>query len=224
MKSLKNRNIKAVLFDMDGVLVDSMAYHLKCWQEILRDFNIRVSDEFIYEHEGALEPEVIMNLFNQFGHQLDHSRTGEIYQTQNSLFRDRYLSQVQLYPDSLDLLTRLNEKGYLLGLVTSSRRNLVDRIWQGKDLDLFDTIITADDISRFKPFPDPYLRAMEILNQTSDSCLVVENAPAGIQSANSAGMTCLAISSTLPAEKLSSAHLVFANLRSLNNFLETTLL
>jgi beta-phosphoglucomutase len=222
-KNTRSKEIKAILFDMDGVLVDSMAFHLKTWKELLENFNIIVSDEFIYEHEGAMDPEIIVTLFGQHGYYPDPEEILQIYQSQNKMFQDKYLSQVCLYPDSLNLLQRLNRNGILLGLVTSSRRNLVKRIWQEKDLDLFKTIITADDITRFKPFPDPYLKAMEELNQSSDTCLVIENAPAGILSANTAGITCLAISSTLPADKLSAASRVFADLKSLNNFLTEVL-
>jgi beta-phosphoglucomutase len=219
----KPKGIKAILFDMDGVLVDSMAFHLKTWQELLENFNINVSDEFIYEHEGAMDPEVIVNLFKRYGHNLGPEKILQIYQTQNAMFQEKYLSQVKLYPDSLNLLQQLNQNGILLGLVTSSRRNLVKRIWQEKDLNLFQAIITADDITRFKPFPDPYLKAVAELKQSTDTCLVIENAPAGIQSANSAGITCLAISSTLPADKLSAAYQVFSSLKSLYDFLTITL-
>jgi beta-phosphoglucomutase len=219
----KKNGLKAILFDMDGVLVDSMNYHLKSWKDLLETFNIKVSDEFIFQHEGAMAPNIIMNLFNENGYFIDEAQISDIYLTQNSKFQEQYLSQVALYPESLSLLEQLNRKGILLGLVTSSRRNLVDRIWKEEDLDFFTTIISADDITRFKPFPDPYLKARDELGQKSENCLVIENAPAGIQAANSAGITCFAISSTLPKEKLSGAQQVFPNLQSLNNFFTETL-
>jgi beta-phosphoglucomutase len=216
--------LKAILFDMDGVLVDSMNYHLKSWKELLETFKITVTNEFIFQHEGAMAPEVIINLFRDHGYLIDEEQINDIYRTQNSRFQEHYLSQVGLYPESLSLLDQLTRRGILLGLVTSSRRNLVDSIWKEEHLGFFTTIISADDITRFKPFPDPYLKARDELGQKSENCLVIENAPAGIQAANSAGITCYAISSTLPEEKLSGAQQVFPNLKSLSSFLTKTLL
>ena len=60
---LENINIKAILFDMDGVLVDSMNYHLKSWKELLGSLNVNVSDQFIFENEGAMSPEIISETF-----------------------------------------------------------------------------------------------------------------------------------------------------------------
>lgn len=215
---LKDKNLKAILFDMDGVLVDSMNYHLKSWKELLGSLNVNVSDQFIFEHEGAMSPDIISELFRKNGDVLDEEQISEIYLTQNFVFLTRYLPQVNLYPGSLPLLEQLKKKEILLGLVTSSRRNLIDQIWKEEELAYFSTIISADDIDRFKPYPDPYLKALQKIEQEATNCLVIENAPAGIQSACSAGICCFAISSTLTEDKLSGAQQVFPNLRSLSRF------
>lgn len=214
----KNNGLKAVLFDMDGVLVDSMNYHLKSWKQLLENFNITVTDEFIYDHEGAMAPEIIMDLFKEYGYLIEDKQIKEIYLEQNTLFQEQYLPRVGLYPQALPLLEQLKSRGLLLGLVTSSRRNLVQEIWEENDLRFFDTIVTADETERFKPYPDPYLKAMNALGQETQNCLVIENAPAGIQAACSAGITCFAISSTLPKEKLSQAQKVFPDLNALTVF------
>jgi beta-phosphoglucomutase len=214
----KNKTIKAILFDMDGVLVDSMNYHLRSWKELLGSFNVNVSDQFIFEHEGAMSPEILIKLFKDNKFPIDEGQIKDIYQTQNSVFLTRYLPQVNLYPDSLPLLAQLKTKEILLGMVTGSRRNLIEKIWKEEELAYFSTIITADDTDRFKPYPDPYLKAMQMIQQEPANCLVIENAPAGIQSACSAGVSCFAISSTLSEEKLSGAQQVFPNLKSLSLF------
>ena len=126
---------------------------------------------------------------------------------------------MNLYPDALPLLEQLKRKEISLGLVTSSRRNLIDQIWKEEELAYFSAIVSADDIDRFKPYPDPYLKAVQKIEQEPVNCLVIENAPAGIQSACSANISCFAISSTLPEEKLSGAKQVFPNLKSLSLFL-----
>jgi beta-phosphoglucomutase len=224
MKPTINLNkLRGVFFDMDGVLVDSMNYHLQSWKELLEKFNIMVTDEFIFEHEGAMSTNIIKDLFKENGYPLNDWQIQDIYLSQNCSFQEKYLSRVSLFPDSVPLLRKLKSKGLLLGLVTSSRRNLVQKIWKEDDLALFTTIVSADDSARSKPHPDPYLKALTQIQQEAKDCLVIENAPAGIEAANSAGITCFAVASTLPEEKLSRAQQVFPSLNSLRFFLNTQL-
>jgi len=204
--------------------VDSMNYHLKSWTTLLGSYEINVTDQFIFEHEGAMAPEVIKKLFKESGYPIDDNQINDIYLNQNALFLSQYLAQVSLYPESIPLLKQLKAKGILLGLVTGSRRNLIEKIWKAEELSYFSTIISADNTERFKPNPDPYLKALTIIQQKAINCLVIENAPAGIQAAISAGITCFAISSTLPEEKLSGAQQIFPNLGSLFNFFDKTII
>ncbi len=203
-------NLKAILFDMDGVLVDSMSYHMQSWKQLLENDGIFITEGFIYEHEGAMGLDIIENLFQKTGRPIDSNRILEIYDRQNRIFREEYLSKVRLYPEALTLIEGFQRQGLRLGLVTSSRMNLVEQIWAGhRYRDYFETIVTADDVKRFKPNPDPYLKALEKLKQDPESCLVVENAPAGIQSAKAAGLTCYAVASTSARPRTSGPRTVF---------------
>jgi beta-phosphoglucomutase len=210
---------EAILFDMDGVLVDSMALHRRSWQEILGAFGISLSDEFVYRHEGAMGLEVIAGVFEQQGLAFDAGQLTMIYDRQNALFLESYLDRVRLYPQTLPLLSACRERGTLMGLVTSSRMNLVERIWSAEELQGFSTVVTADRVARFKPNPDPYLKALDDLDLDGSRCLVVENAPAGIQAARAAGLDCFAIASTLSPEYLQGANRVFPDLETLAEFL-----
>ena len=153
---INGSNCKAVLFDMDGVLVDSMKYHMQSWMQLLEKDGIYITEQFIYEHEGALGLDIIQNLFHKKGLPIDSDRIMEIYDQQNQIFREEYLSKVRLYPETLTLIDRFQRREWRLGLVTSSRMNLVEQIWgDHQGLNRFDTIVTADDVTRFKPNPDP---------------------------------------------------------------------
>ena len=153
--------LKAILFDMDGVLVDSMNHHMQSWKQLLETYDISVTERFIYEHEGAMGVDIIQNLFHKTGLSLDGDQILEIYERQNRIFREEYLDQVRLYPETLTLIEGFQQRGLRLGLVTSSRMNLVEQIWEEhQGLNRFDTIVTADDVSRFKPNPDPYLKGL----------------------------------------------------------------
>jgi beta-phosphoglucomutase len=216
----RNNNIKSILFDMDGVLVDSMNYHMQSWMQLLEKYRIVITEQFIYEHEGAMGLDIIQNLFHKTGISLDLDQIAEIYEQQNRIFREEYLDRVTLYPETLPLIDEFRQRGLRLGLVTSSRMNLVEQIWlEHRGLDRFDTIVSADDVRRFKPNPDPYLKALENLGEQARNCLVVENAPAGIKAAKAAGLICYAVTSTLPRESLAEADRIFPDLTSLGNFL-----
>lgn len=201
---------------MDGVLVDSMMYHMQSWKQLLEKYGLSITERFIYEHEGAMGVDIIQNLFHKKGLPVDGDQIVEIYDQQNRIFREEYLGKVRLYPETLTLIDGFQQRGLRLGLVTSSRMNLVEQIWEDHNcLNRFDTIVTADDVTRFKPNPDPYLKALEKLNQEPESCLVVENAPAGIQSAKAAGLTCYSVASTLPPSYLQASDRIFPSLKAL---------
>jgi HAD superfamily hydrolase (TIGR01509 family) len=217
-----NMNLKAILFDMDGVLVDSMNYHMQSWKQLLENDCIFVTERFIYEHEGAMGLDIIENLFHETGQPIDSKRILEIYDRQNRIFREEYLTKVRLYPEALTLIEGFQRQGLRLGLVTSSRMNLVELIWgDHQGLDRFEAIVTADDVKRFKPNPDPYLKALEKLKQEPESCLVVENAPAGIEAAKAAGLICYAVTTTLPRESLYRADKIFPDLEALGAHLNS---
>ncbi len=213
-------DFRAILFDMDGVLVDSMKYHMQSWKQLLENDGIFITERFIYEHEGAMGLDIIQNLYHKTGVAIDSNQVVEIYDRQNRIFREEYLGKVRLYPETLTLIDGFQQRGLRLGLVTSSRMNLVEQIWENHHcLNRFDTIVTADDVTRFKPNPDPYLKALEILQQEAEGCLVVENAPAGIEAAKAAGLVCYAVTTTLPQESLYQADKIFPNLGSLGTYL-----
>jgi len=217
-----NNSLKAILFDMDGVLVDSMSYHMQSWKQLLENKGIYITERFIYEHEGAMGVDIIQKLFQKTGLPIDEDQIMEIYDQQNRIFREEYLGKVRLYPETLTLIDGFQERGLRLGLVTSSRMNLVEQIWEDHQiLNRFDTIVTADDVTRFKPNPDPYLKALEKLKQEPESCLVVENAPAGIEAAKAAGLICYAVTTTLPRESLYQADKIFPDLGALGTYLNS---
>ena len=103
----------------------------------------------------------------------------------------------KLYPGAEQLVKSLKVKGYFLGLVTGGSAKRLLNIVIESFLELFDVRITGDLENKNKPSPDPYLKAAKILKVANESCLVIENAPLGIESGKKAGMICIAVSSTL---------------------------
>lgn len=210
---MKLNNLKAVLLDMDGVVVDGMPFHLRAWKEAFSAVGIEVTDIDIYRREGMDGLETVQEISREKGVTL----TPEVQRRVNES-KDRMLNeifQVRFIPGSLELIQKLKARGLRLALVTGTRGEVVSRIFKEglnpPEAD-FDVVITAESVERKKPAPDPYLKAVEMLGLRKEECLVIENAPAGITSAKRAGLRCLAITTSLPASYLKEADAVLAGL------------
>ena len=210
---MKLNNLKAVLLDMDGVVVDGMPFHLRAWKEAFSAVGIEVTDIDIYRREGMDGLETVQETSREKGVTL----TPEVQRRVNES-KDRMLNeifQVRFIPGSLELIQKLKARGLRLALVTGTRGEVVSRIFKEglnpPEAD-FDVVITAESVERKKPAPDPYLKAVEMLGLRKEECLVIENAPAGITSAKRAGLRCLAITTSLPASYLKEADAVLPGL------------
>jgi beta-phosphoglucomutase len=202
---------KSIIFDMDGVILDSMPYHVQAWQGALCAHGLSVSEEILYIHEGAIEPETAVAIFEENGCPMDFSRFQQILCCQKEIFGSRYRSEVKPYPEVPAMLERLEEQGWELALVTSSHREILDMVLPREIYDRMAHIVTGDQVTRRKPYPDPYLAALSALGRCPEDCLVVENAPAGIRAAKAAAIHCIALTTTLASEYLMLADAVFSS-------------
>ncbi len=205
---MKAPEAEALCFDMDGVIVDSMPWHVKAWQEAFREFGLQVPEETLYLHEGAIEAETACKIFEDQG----VSPTKELFQKvlalQRRIFNLKYCRLVRPFPEVPDILAELKRQGKRLALVTSSHQEILQEILPKDLLLLFQFVLTGDQVQRRKPHPEPYLRAVEGLKVPVDRALAVENAPAGIKAAKGAGLFCIALTTTLPPEHLREADLI----------------
>jgi beta-phosphoglucomutase-like phosphatase (HAD superfamily) len=123
--------------------------------------------------------------------------------------------QVKQYPRAFETIDELRRRGFKVALVTACALKNMQHSLNTEDRAHFDFIITGDEVPRAKPFPDPYLTAARRLGLSPKECLVVENAPLGIESARNAGMQCAAIETTLRRKYLASADYVLRNIANL---------
>ncbi len=213
--------IRAVLFDYDGVLVDSMPYHVSAWMEVMARYDVAISPEEIYLEEGSRTEEVAAELFRR----RDRDFSSELLQEIVAAKRDRYLAnnQTKLVEGARELLEHLKKDGYRLGLVTGSIRAQVEGTLGEEAKHFFDCIITSEDVERGKPNPEPFLRAAQRLNVAPEECLVIENAPLGVHAARAAGMWVVGVLATLPAHHLRQAHQIVSDLIELRRRLPQVL-
>ena len=206
---------RSVLFDMDGVILDSMPYHVMAWQEALSEHGFSVSAELLYLHEGAIEPDTAAAIFQDNERFIDADIFQEILERQMEIFATRYQPMIKPFPDVPLILKRLCDDGWQLALVTSSHVEILKKVLPSEIKGYMDHIVTGDQVSRRKPFP----AALSALGQGPEACLVVENAPAGIMAAKAAALHCVALTTTLSEEYLPEADTVLNSHAELSDYL-----
>jgi beta-phosphoglucomutase len=215
-KSINFKNKKAVLFDMDGVLVDSMPYHFISWFAALKHYGIRVTAKDVYSREGEKWDKSVKDFFYMAKKPLTPALMKEVFALRSRLFK-KYFTPF-LFEGIEDIVRLCKNKGYKLAVVTGSNASAVKKMLPKRLYGLFDTVIGGDMVKCGKPHPEPYLTAAKKLNVKPSECIVIENAPYGIQSAKSAKMYCIAAATSLPAAHLKQADIIINDIKKLSSY------
>ncbi len=202
--------INAVFFDFDGVLVNSMPFHIQAWQSVFKEVDIAVDANKILLAEGAHSIEVAREIFAANDVRMSQAELQAFVDGKQTLYQN--MTEAKFDASAEALLTKLKTIGILTGLVTGTSRSNVEHTIPAKALSLFDAIVTAEDVASGKPNPESYLLASQMLNLVPSYCLAIENAPLGIQAARLAGMSVWAVTTTLAAYHLSGADRIFSSL------------
>ena len=201
--------IRAVLWDMDGVLVDTAPFHYRAWRELFasqgkgltedefrKTFGLR-NDGILTENLGEMPPE----------------RLRELGRRKEELFRAAIRGNVQPLPGAVELIRRLRGSDVKMAVVSSAPRENVDTLLEALGLsNAFDTIVAEEDAERGKPDPQGYLVAAQRLNELPEDCVVIEDAPGGVEAAKRAGMRCIGLAAERPRDVLARADLVVGSL------------
>ena len=196
---------EAILFDFDGVLVDSEPVHFECWREVLTRFGLTLEwDVYRREGIGVSDRHLMKILCSQVNPPLDVELLLAEYPRKKELFRSRMLERRPFSGEVLSLIAKLS--GHQLGVVTSSGRYEVEPILAAAGiLGRFQVAVYGGDVKRLKPAPDPYLLAIERLGVSN--ALVIEDSAAGEQSARAAGLDVLRIHHQAVMAALVASHL-----------------
>lgn len=183
--------IKAVIFDMDGTLIDSMGVWSQIDHEFLMKRHIPVPSDIHRCIEGMSFPETAEYFKERF--QLPES-IEEIMAEWTAMCKAHYEFRVPLKQGALALIQHLHARGFKIGMGTSSRHELVDTIFKRHNLhQYFDTVRTSCEVGRGKPFPDIFLKVAEDLGVPPEECLVFEDTLAGVLAGKRAGMKVVAV-------------------------------
>jgi beta-phosphoglucomutase len=199
----------AIIFDLDGVLIDSMKYHALAWQFAFKQFGITVSHKKLYSYEGMTGKQTIDAVAKGSYKSLTAIQKKKIYTAKQKKMAEIF--KIKIYPDVLDLLKYLKKLDFQLAIVTGANKKFATSIINKKFKNIFDVIIVGEDTAIGKPSPKPYLKALSLLRTGPQNTLVIENAPLGIKSAKGARLRVLALTTTLPRKELASADLIFPN-------------
>lgn len=196
------RNLKAIIFDMDGVLVDSMEYHVRSFDKSLKEVGIDIDEKDVYRLEGKGSKLVIKGLLEEEGMEVKKEILDELVERKREIFDE--IERIKIFPEIKELLEELKSI-FDLGLVTGSNRETVesflDKYFQG----IFDIVVTEEDTKEKKPDPAPFMKGLKKLGRKKEEIIVVENAPLGVESAKNAGLECWAVATYLEANLLKEA-------------------
>ena len=208
-----DRPPKAVLWDMDGVIADTGAAHFAAWRQVMAELSRPFDEADFRRIFGLVNPDAIRLLF---GETVSSHEIARISEHKETLFREVVQGQVSLLPGVETWLERLRQQGYRQAIASSAPRPNIDVLLHALNIGpYFQAIVSAEDVTKGKPDPSIFLRAAAALGVPPARCVVVEDAVAGVQAARRAGMVCLAVATTQPAERLSNADLVVTRLTEL---------
>ncbi len=199
------KGIKAFIFDMDGVLLDTESLCKKCWRIAARDWGLEGVDRVYYQCVGQASQDTLRILQDYFGRQKEGFSALEWYNYAKSFFYEiENKGGLKKMKGAEECLKRLSSKGYVLALASSTRRATVVRQLSASGLiKYFRTITCGDSVAHSKPDPEIYVKACASIGIAADSCIAVEDSPNGVKSAYSAGMRVIMVPDQIqPADEI----------------------
>lgn len=213
-------DVKAFLFDMDGVLFDSMPNHAESWHKVMSMYGMNLSKKEAYMHEGRTGASTI-NLISkrERGYEASDEEITKIYKTKTEEFNKCPLAEKM--PGALELLNKIKADNYTIMIVTGSgQASLLNRLnCNFPGIFQKELMVTAFDVKHGKPNPEPYLMALKKGDLKPNEAIVVENAPLGVQAGVAAGIFTIAVNTGPLEDEIllnKGANILFHSMNELN--------
>lgn len=199
-----NRKIKAIIFDFDGVVVNSEPLYEETGHELFRQFGIDVIEDDWKEFKGLSAERFFVLAKEKYKIK---ASLGEIYKIDQDILKNKFRESLQYINGFHDFLEYVKEK-FLYALVTSTSAELLSWIFDNTNINNdFSQVITADDVTKTKPDPEPYIKVAERLKICPSEMLVIEDSVNGVISAKRAGSRVVGLLTSFSKEDLPEAHL-----------------
>ncbi len=200
---------KAVIWDMDGVIADTASSHFQAWREAFGDEGIDFTTQDFKHTFGMRNDDIIREVL---GRDTPNHKIELIAQRKEVDFR-RVGREVKLLPGVAELLSSLRKERFKQALASSAPLENLHLLIEVLGIKgFFDCIVSDEDVTRGKPDPEVFLVASRRLGVIPSDCIVIEDAVAGVRAAKAAGMRCIAVATTHPADRLGEADLVVDSL------------
>jgi beta-phosphoglucomutase len=214
---------EAVIFDFDGVIVDTEPLHYAAFQRTLEPLGMHFTwQEYVETYIGFDDRDAFRHAFSTKGKILDQDELYRLIEQKAAVFQEVIRSEVTAYPGVLALITQLNANKIPLAICSGALRADIDPILTMLGISIyFDVIVTADDVAASKPDPECYQLAFQRLQSahqnrlSKNATIAIEDTPAGISAAKNAGLLVCAVTNSYPANRLDQATFVTDSLSSL---------
>lgn len=200
-------NFQAVLFDMDGVVVDNLPYHVDAWLLFCERKNIPLTREIFYRELNGMNSKDTFEWF--YKREMSRAEVEVLEEEKELIYREFYREHIKPAPGLLEFLKRLRAQGVKTALATSAGPGNIDFIVDGLGIrEQFDAIIGGAEVQKGKPDPEIYLKAAELVGINPSDCWVIEDSLQGIAAGQAAGMRVVGISTSHTATELAHTDVV----------------
>jgi beta-phosphoglucomutase len=204
----------AVIFDVDGVLTDSYAPHFQSWRRMFAELGVEFTDDQFRQTFGRTNRDIFAELYRG---EMTDERSRELGDLKEQYYRQIIARDFTPLPGAVELIDALHAAGFKLAVGSSGPpENIALTLEKLGRADRFTAAATGADVERGKPDPQVFLIAADRLGVPPERCAVIEDAPQGVEAANRARMTSIAVLGTTTREKLAHAKLVVESLNELS--------
>jgi HAD superfamily hydrolase (TIGR01509 family) len=214
--------MKIIIFDFDGVILDSENSHFIAFNEGLKNLNINISEDEYYSKYISLDDRgVITNVVNDKNISVTSEEIDMIIKNKNDYFESRLIDNSKLFPGVEELIIQLS-KNFVLSIGSGANRSEIIKTLKNNNIyDYFEIIVSADEVNNPKPNPETYNRVLDNINTdfNINEIIVIEDSPGGIEAAKSAGLKCIAITNTFDNKELGKADIIVSNYEDILEYL-----
>jgi len=210
---MAKNEVKAVIWDMDGVIADTAQYHLRGWQMVFQKRGVNYTEEDFRRNTGKRSDSIIREVL---GKKIAQGEIMAIIREKDENFRQLMGQNIRPFPGVLKLIALLKEHGFKIAIASSAPMENIRLITQSLKIhNCFDAIVSGWEVTKGKPDPQIFQLTAEKLGVEAENCIVIEDAIAGVTASKRAGIHCIAVTNTTPREDLREADLVIDTLEEI---------